>query len=346
MMFSNDIFGRLENSAFMRTLCGLLPKPLQQLLYSRRNFLYALLVHVFFIGVLVFSYDWSAKPSAAKPRVNIIDAVVIDESRVQAELDKLKKTEARRQQLDKERQQKLKAEEQRLAELQKKKRREQKQLAEQKKKRLAEEKRAKDLAIKKKAEQEKLKKLKGQQQAEKKRLAELEKKRQAKAEQIKKQQAEQAQLEAERKQEAERKRVEAERLEQERLKKEREAQQRAEAEKAMQEQLAAEEAALEAERQRSNSREVNRYVEIIKQKVTRNWLRPPSAQSGLSCIVVVSLIPGGEVLNARVTRSSGDPVFDRSVESAVLKASPLPLPPDAALFDRFRELEFVFNPEG
>ena len=82
-----------------------------------------------------------------------------------------------------------------------------------------------------------------------------------------------------------------------------------------------------------------------KQKVMRNWLRPAGARAGLSCTVAVSLIPGGEVLNARVSRSSGDSFFDRSVESAVLKASPLPLPPDGALFERFRELEFIFNPE-
>ncbi len=45
-----------------------------------------------------------------------------------------------------------------------------------------------------------------------------------------------------------------------------------------------------------------------------------------------------------VIRSSGDPVFDRSVESAVLKASPLPLPGDAALFTHFREINFNFDP--
>jgi len=43
-------------------------------------------------------------------------------------------------------------------------------------------------------------------------------------------------------------------------------------------------------------------------------------------------------------RSSGDPTFDRSVETAVYRAAPLPLPPDSALFDRFRELQFIFSP--
>jgi colicin import membrane protein len=66
----------------------------------------------------------------------------------------------------------------------------------------------------------------------------------------------------------------------------------------------------------------------------------------MSCTVAVQLIPGGAVMTARITRSSGDPIFDSSVEKAVLKASPLKLPPDASLFDRFRDLEFVFSPEG
>jgi colicin import membrane protein len=60
--------------------------------------------------------------------------------------------------------------------------------------------------------------------------------------------------------------------------------------------------------------------------------------------VQVSLIPGGEVARVQIVRGSGDPVFDRSVETAVYKASPLPLPPDAALFKHFRELRLIFKP--
>ncbi len=46
-----------------------------------------------------------------------------------------------------------------------------------------------------------------------------------------------------------------------------------------------------------------------------------------------------------ITESSGDPVFDRSVEIAVRKASPFPLPKDKSLFDHFREVKFIFKPE-
>jgi colicin import membrane protein len=50
------------------------------------------------------------------------------------------------------------------------------------------------------------------------------------------------------------------------------------------------------------------------------------------------------VAGVRIVQSSGDPVFDRSVESAVYKAAPLPIPPDAALFTYFRQINFVFKP--
>ena len=50
------------------------------------------------------------------------------------------------------------------------------------------------------------------------------------------------------------------------------------------------------------------------------------------------------MVSATVVRSSGDPLFDRSVETAVLKASPLPLPTDASLFNHFREINFNFDP--
>lgn len=90
---------------------------------------------------------------------------------------------------------------------------------------------------------------------------------------------------------------------------------------------------------------VDEYKVAIRQKVSRNWVRPPGASQGLKCIVKVRLGPGGEVLEAKVVRSSGNAVFDRSVENAVYKAAPLPIPRDTDLFDYFREIEFLFNPE-
>lgn len=70
-------------------------------------------------------------------------------------------------------------------------------------------------------------------------------------------------------------------------------------------------------RENAVERELAHYTALIQQKVTRSWLRPPSARPGMSCVVRVSLEPSGGVLDARVIVSSGDRVFDRSVERGV-----------------------------
>jgi len=106
----------------------------------------------------------------------------------------------------------------------------------------------------------------------------------------------------------------------------------------LQAQLAAEE-----ERARAQSA-LAEFIPYIQDKIQRNWLRPPGSPAGLSCLVKVRLIPGGDVASVSVIRSSGDSVFDRSVEQAVRKASPLPLPQDAKLFTHFREINFNFDP--
>jgi colicin import membrane protein len=117
-------------------------------------------------------------------------------------------------------------------------------------------------------------------------------------------------------------------------------------EQSLQEQLAAE------EKQRTDTARaaraatvVDKYKALIEQRVSRNWNRPLGAAKGLKCEVHVRLTPTGEVLSASVALSSGNPIFDRSVENAVYKAAPLPLPEDPTLFDNFREIRFIFDPD-
>ena len=56
------------------------------------------------------------------------------------------------------------------------------------------------------------------------------------------------------------------------------------------------------------------------------------------------MLESGEVVQAIIVKSSGNVAFDRSVEQAVLRASPLPVPRDPSLF--VREIQFIFDPEG
>lgn len=85
------------------------------------------------------------------------------------------------------------------------------------------------------------------------------------------------------------------------------------------------------------------YVALIRQKVERNWVRPPGAAAGLECELYVTQIPGGQVTGVRIGNCPADDAVRRSIEAAVLRASPLPMPANQALFER--NLRFVFKPE-
>jgi len=84
---------------------------------------------------------------------------------------------------------------------------------------------------------------------------------------------------------------------------------------------------------------------LIRQQVTRNWSKPGGVPVGLNCLVRVRLAAGGEVLAVSIVKSSGNELFDRSVENAVYKAAPLPVPEDPNLFKYIREINIRFDPE-
>ncbi len=188
-----------------------------------------------------------------------------------------------------------------------------------------------------------------QEEEEARQKAEAEKRRQA--EQKQQQQQEEEEKLAQQRLVAERKKQEAQEKErqkraQEEVRKKEETRRQKLTEQSLQEQLAAEEKArLAAASAARAGTEIEKYRYLIKQRVSRSWNRPVGVAKGLKCEVHVRLTPSGEVLSANVVRSSGNAVFDRSVENAVYKAAPLPLPEDPALFDNFREIRFVFDPD-
>lgn len=85
------------------------------------------------------------------------------------------------------------------------------------------------------------------------------------------------------------------------------------------------------------------WAAAIQARVQRAWIRPPSARTGLDCKVAVTQIPGGTVVAVKVLECNGDEVVRQSIEAAVYRASPLPAPPDPALFERNLELRFRPN---
>lgn len=172
-----------------------------------------------------------------------------------------------------------------------------------------------DIALKEKLEKER--KLKEQKAAEAKKLAaqkareaELEKKKRAEAEALKQKQAA----------EAEAKRVAAE-------------QQKA------RDALAAQQAAAQA-------KVVDEYKRRISEKIRRFIVLPPNVSDAAQVEFEITVLPGGEVLGAKLKRAANStPAYDAAVERAILRAQPLPLPPDPALMRQFRELNLIFRPK-
>lgn len=107
--------------------------------------------------------------------------------------------------------------------------------------------------------------------------------------------------------------------------------------KTMQTELAATQAA-------AQNRLIKDYIDQIQAKIRRWVVVPPDIQGNPQAVYKVVLLPGGDVLSATLVKSSGVPAYDGSIERAISKAQPLPLPPDPALFPRFRELDLQFRP--
>jgi colicin import membrane protein len=116
----------------------------------------------------------------------------------------------------------------------------------------------------------------------------------------------------------------------------------AKAQKILEAELSARMAAEEGRTTAVNSGLLNQYVALIQQKVMRNWIKPPTAKSGLECEVNVTQSTGGTVLSVSVGRCNGDQAVRTSIENAVQRASPLPNPPDPRVFDR--NVLFIFKP--
>ncbi|MGZ5145566.1 MAG: TonB C-terminal domain-containing protein [Burkholderiales bacterium] len=184
-----------------------------------------------------------------------------------------------------------------------------------------------DIALKEKLEKER--KLKEQQELEKKKQRDLERRKEEEAKKLKARE-----LEAKNKEDEKRK------LDKERLAQEAEVKRQAADKQALADKLAKEHAA-------AQSRLYDEYSRRISDKIKRYIVEPPNLQGNPQVVFELRLLPGGEVLEAslRLKSSSGNPAYDQAVERAILKASPLPLPPDPSMFNMFRELNLKIRPK-
>jgi|GEM_PF-974455 colicin import membrane protein len=121
---------------------------------------------------------------------------------------------------------------------------------------------------------------------------------------------------------------------------------REQAEQSLRQQLLNEEIKLQGMQSRQSQGEVNKYKALILQAISEHWIVPTQANRKLYCELMIRLAPGGMVLDVQVTRTSGDPSLDSSARSAVLKASPLPVPSDPDAFAAFRQFVLKVKPEN
>jgi colicin import membrane protein len=125
----------------------------------------------------------------------------------------------------------------------------------------------------------------------------------------------------------------------EKQKAERDAREQAQREAELKRQLADEESLTQVQ----NSGLLSQYVAMIQQHVVRQWNRPVSARPGIQCDVKVTQSANGTVLSVQIDKCNGDAAVRQSIEAAVYRASPLPLPPDTRLFQRV--ILFAFKPK-
>jgi colicin import membrane protein len=95
----------------------------------------------------------------------------------------------------------------------------------------------------------------------------------------------------------------------------------------------------------AQAKEVDKYKRLIADRIRRFIIEPPNLQGNPEVELNVIVLPGGEVLDVKTRRASGQATWDSAVERAIRRAQPLPLPPDPALMRDFRELNLKFRPK-
>jgi len=286
----------------------------------------SLAIHSVLGAVLLFG-DFSSlpKPTPTAVQMEPIQAVAIDKSKVEAQINKIKKQKA-------DDAKKLKELEKRVAAAKNKRIKEEqriKNLEKQRKKKEREKKAADSAAQKAKAKANAADKLRKQKEKEKK-LAEKAA-ADAKAKRIKEEQAAKKAEQLRKKKAAERKR------------KEQEARERAAQQKLLEQQMAEEMASRRQARRQQMMTEVGRFQALIAQAIQRNFLIDEATMKGKSCKLTISLAPSGFVTN--VVIGKGDRAVCDAAKNAVYKAGTLPVSKDPEVFKEMRTISLTVAPD-
>lgn len=86
------------------------------------------------------------------------------------------------------------------------------------------------------------------------------------------------------------------------------------------------------------------YQRKISQKIRGYIVLPPGISGNPEAVYSVTVVPGGEVLDVKLVKSSGVPAYDAAVERAIQAANPLPVPTDPDMFQQLRQMNLRFRP--
>lgn len=127
---------------------------------------------------------------------------------------------------------------------------------------------------------------------------------------------------------------------------------REDVQKRLREELAREQQAMNIERDRqqikahfegeqaaARAKAQREYMARISAKIRGNIVLPLDIKGNPEAIFDVIQLPSGDVISAKLRKSSGHRAYDEAVERAILKSSPLPKA-DPGLFNRQLELKF------
>src|SRR5688572_16431551 len=85
--------------------------------------------------------------------------------------------------------------------------------------------------------------------------------------------------------------------------------------------------------------EIDKYRRAIQERIKRFITEPTKVEGNPVAVLDIIILPGGEVLDVRTRKSSGQAAWDNACERAIRRAQPLPVPPaDSPIFKEFREL--------
>ncbi len=115
--------------------------------------------------------------------------------------------------------------------------------------------------------------------------------------------------------------------------------------KVEQEKMQAERARVRAEVNAATQTQVERYQDMIRNKIRRKMKMVADVPASAEAVFQVTLLPDGTLMDdPELIKSSGFPAYDEAAARAILSAEPLPVPTDATLQKMFRELKLSIRP--